>query len=133
MKPLLRSVETIKAKMDKVWVFTSDCRCWMTTVNASNFWLLDVRNFFSCRMIPLWVSHFVLYCVNSAAFVPDERASVEPWVRTHELLGLRCLPLSTKTTTTTNYYVFHAEISPKCKGWVQEKVLINSYKHLLKY
>jgi len=102
--PCWEELNKLKPKLiscDFFFFFTSDCRCWITTVNASNFWFPLIRNFFSCRMIPLWVSHFALYCVNSAVFVPGGCTSVEAGVCTQELLGLRCLPLSTKTTTTT--------------------------------
>lgn len=84
--------------------FTSYCKCWITRVNASNFLLLLARHFFSCWIIPLWCSHFLLYCVNSCVFFSVECSSVELWVCMHEFLGLLCFPLSTAKTRQKCYF-----------------------------
>lgn len=76
------------------YILTSDRRCWITTVNASNLVLPQERSCLRCRMNPLWFSHFVLYCANSSALSEDSTSGAV-WVWMHRLLGFFCRPFST--------------------------------------
>lgn len=52
------------------------------------------RSCLSCRINPLWFSHFVLYWANSSVFSEDSTSGdVCVWI--HKLLGFFCLPFST--------------------------------------
>lgn len=79
---------------EKVQGLTSDRKCWITTVRASNLTLPRDRSCLSCRINPLWFSHFVLYCANSSV-LSEESPSGDVCVWMHKLREFFCLLFST--------------------------------------